>query len=686
MLTLSCNTLPHIGPALVQKLARCGIHTVQDLLLHLPFRYQDRTRITPIRDLREHDWRVISGKISNVEVSLGKRKTLQCDLNDQTGTLRLRFFHFHQNQLQQFRNKPMLRAFGEVKHYAQRLEMIHPEYQLLFDDEPCPVEEHFTPIYSSTQGLGQTRLRTIIQAALTKTRPHITELEWMPQEQLTSLGLTDLSDALQTLHCPLPDIIFETLESREHPALKRLIIDELVAKQLSMRLVRNKRLTTQAPALLRTNNQNFIQHLPFSLTSAQQRVSEEIAQDLKKTTPMLRLIQGDVGAGKTVVAAIAAYQTIQAGYQVALMAPTDILSEQHFITLERWFSILNIRVLRLTGQMKKSERKITLHALSTHCCDLVIGTHALFQKEVHFAKPGLIIIDEQHRFGVQQRLQLFQKGEHLCPHQLLMTATPIPRTLAMSHYAHLDVSIIDELPPGRTPIVTAVLHQEKREAIIQRLTHALNIGRQVYWVCPLIEDSEKLQCMAAVTTQQTLQSLLPQARIGLVHGRLSSKEKEAAMQAFKQHQIDILVATTVIEVGIDVPNASLMVIENAERLGLSQLHQLRGRIGRGNQASHCLLLYQLPLSAHSKARLNIMRETNDGFVIAEQDLKLRGAGELLGARQTGFSIMKVADLNRDHALLSPAKEIAIDLLQKNPKLAHQIATRWLGDFEQYIHG
>lgn len=687
MLTQPCNTLSHIGPVLAQKLLRCGINTVQDLLLHLPFRYQDRTRITPIQDIQENEWCVISGKIIKVDVTLGKRRTLHCEVSDQTGIIKLRFFYFHNNQVQQLRQKPIIRAFGEVKQYAQRLEMIHPEYQLINTAQPCQVEEHFTPIYHTTQGLSQTRLRSLIQTALSEAQSSLASLEWLSPQQLVQHQLLEFKQAIEILHAPSPDIALEQLETGQHPALKRLIFDELIARQLSMQIIRNKRTHFTAPIFSAEKTQAFIEQLPFRLTTAQTRVVHEVQADLHQPTPMLRLVQGDVGSGKTVIAAIAAFQAIQAGYQVALMAPTDLLSEQHFLTLNRWFQNSAIRIFRLTGQMKSSERKKALLALQNHQCDFIIGTHALFQKNVQFAKPGLMIIDEQHRFGVLQRLQLHQKGyPDQGLHQLLMTATPIPRTLAMSHYAHLDVSIIDELPPGRTPIITAILHQEKRNILIERLTHALKEGRQVYWVCPLIDESEKLQCMAAVSTQQMLQDLLPRAKIGLIHGKLSSKEKEAVMQAFKQQNLNILVATTVIEVGIDVPNASLMIIENAERLGLSQLHQLRGRVGRGSQASHCLLLYQTPLSAHSRARLNIMRETNDGFVIAEQDLKLRGAGDLLGTQQTGFALMKIAQLYRDQALLPMAKEIARNLLKTQPTLAYEIAKRWLGEFEQYIHG
>jgi len=499
-----------------------------------------------------------------------------------------------------------------------------------------------------------------------------------------------LASALNCLHSPPPDIAIHALEEGSHPALQRLVFDELLAQRLSMQFARQQRSTLIAPTLTLTTDlcQRFLTSLPFTLTQAQLRVSREIIDDLQQPKPMLRLIQGDVGAGKTVVAAYAALQAIANGYQVAFMAPTDILSEQHAQTLLAWFNPLGISVQRLSGKMKARERKDTLTALASHQCQIVIGTHALFQQEVAFARLGLVIIDEQHRFGVEQRLLLQQKGQfddHV-PHQLLMTATPIPRTLAMTQFAHLDLSILDELPPGRTPITTAVLSQEKRQPVIARMQAAIASGRQAYWVCTLIEESEKLQCMAAIASAQYLQEQLPDARVGLIHGRMKISEKEAAMAAFKGGEIDLLVAATVIEVGVDVANASLMIIENAERLGLSQLHQLRGRVGRGSAQSHCLLLYQTPLSATGIERLNVMRSTCDGFIIAEKDLQLRGAGEVLGTRQTGYREFKIANLERDHALLGSLSPMANLLINEQPDTAHQITKRWLGDYEVFLQG
>ncbi len=689
MLSHSCETLTGVGPTLAKHLAKCGIQTIQDLLFHLPYRYQDRTRVTPIRDLRANDWSVVAGNICKTEIKYGKRMMLNCYIEDKTGILKLRFFHFNKQQVKLLNENPRIHAFGEVREFANALEMIHPEYRLLDADSEFEVEETLTPIYPSTQGLSQTRLRQLIKIALAKHQEELKELEWMSDQQLDQHCFQPLTTAIEQLHNPPPTISLQSLEDGEHPALQRLVFDELLAQRLSMKFARLQRSNQHAPCLSTTAvlTAPFISQLAFKLTNAQQRVYEEIKDDLNKPTPMMRLVQGDVGSGKTVIAALAALQAIENGYQVALMAPTDILSEQHAQTFQPWFEKLGIQVLRLSGKMKTRERKNTLTALADNQCQLVIGTHALFQDGVHFSQLGLIIIDEQHRFGVEQRLLLQQKGQtqQQSPHQLFMTATPIPRTLAMTHFAHLDLSIIDELPPGRTPVTTAVLSQDKRQPIIERLETAIANGRQAYWVCTLIDDSEKLQCMAAVATAQSLQQQLANVRVGLVHGRMKITEKESTMAAFKQGHIDLLVATTVIEVGVDVPNASLMIIENAERLGLSQLHQLRGRVGRGTVQSHCLLLYQSPLSPLSAERLRVMRATDDGFIIAEKDLQLRGAGEVLGTRQTGYHPYKIANFPRDKDLLTKIADIASQLLNNDPVTAHIIAKRWLGDFEQFIH-
>ncbi|CZG00415.1 TPA: ATP-dependent DNA helicase RecG [Legionella pneumophila] len=688
MLSNSCEYLTGVGPTIAAKLAKCGIFTIQDLLFHLPYKYQDRTRITPIQDLRSNEWCVIAGHVCKTEIKYGKRMMLNCYVEDKTGVVKLRFFHFNKQQIQALNNSAMIRAFGEVRGFNNQLEMIHPEYQLIDQESDFHVEETLTPIYPSTQGLTQTRLRQLVKIALEQSEHELHQLEWMSEKQLQENNFYDLGEAIKLLHNPPPDISLSNLEAGEHPALKRLIFDELLAQQLSMQFARQSRSKLQAPAIFFDNaiHKRFIESLPFSLTNAQQRVFKEISVDLTQSKPMLRLLQGDVGAGKTIIAALAALQAISQGFQVAFMAPTDLLSEQHTNSLSKWLEPIGINVLRLSGKMKTTERKNALAALQDNSCQLIVGTHALFQEQVEFARLGLVIIDEQHRFGVEQRLLLQQKGQlnQLIPHQLLMTATPIPRTLSMSHFAHLDISVIDELPPGRMPITTAVLNQDKRELIIERLQAAIANGKQAYWVCTLIEESEKLQCMAATDTSKKLQEQLSFARVGLVHGRMKALEKEATMAAFKQGEIDLLVATTVIEVGVDVPNASLMIIENAERLGLSQLHQLRGRVGRGNNQSHCLLLYQSPLSQQGAERLKIMRSTTDGFLISEKDLELRGSGEILGTKQTGFRQFKIANLQRDKTLFAILRPIAKQLVLEKTAIARQITQRWLGNFEQFL--
>lgn len=684
----TCETLAGIGPALAAKLLKCGIETIHDLLFHLPFRYQDRTRLTPITDIRANDWCVIAGRVCKTEIKYGKRMMLYCFVEDKTGLITLRFFHFNKQQAKALSESVLIRAFGEVREFANKLEMIHPEYQLLNADGKCLVEETLTPIYPVTQGLSQVRLRQLIKHALQTHKEDLYKLEWMSAKELQQHAFQPLPEALEQLHNPPPDIAMRTLEEGSHPALRRIVFDELLAQQLSMQFARRERAALKAPPLPGNKRiiEQFISQLPFALTSAQRLVSDEIQSDLGQNRPMLRLVQGDVGSGKTVVAALAAIQAISSGYQVVFMAPTDLLSDQHMQNLLPWLAPLNISVRRLSGKMTARERKNTLNALANHECHMAIGTHALFQQDVQFARLGLVIIDEQHRFGVEQRLLLQQKGHQndTCPHQLLMTATPIPRTLAMTHFAHLDLSVIDELPPGRTPVTTAVLHQKKREPIISRLQLAIESGRQAYWVCTLVQESEKLQCMAATETAQELQTALTNVRVGLVHGRMKTSLKEETMAAFKRGDIDLLVATTVIEVGVDVSNASLMIIENAERLGLSQLHQLRGRVGRGNAQSHCLLLYQPPLSRVGAERLKIMRATTDGFVIAEKDLELRGSGDFLGVRQSGYREYKIANPVRDKALFAPVAHMATELLAKDLTTAQRIATRWLGNFEQFF--
>ncbi|MDF1758122.1 MAG: ATP-dependent DNA helicase RecG [Legionellaceae bacterium] len=688
LLKQSCDSLSGIGKALAGKLAQCGILTIQDLLFHLPFRYQDKTRVTPIQDLRPNDWCVVSGRVSKTEIKYGRRMSMYCYVEDKTGILGLRFFHFNKQQVKNLNESVQIRVFGEVRDFGNTLQMVHPEYQLFSDEKPFKVEETLTPIYPSTQGLSQTRLRQIIKQALTNYQDELHSLEWMKDCDLSKYNFQPIASALLNLHNPPPDLILEELENGSHRGLQRVAFDELLAQRLSMQFAKQDRAKLQANPMPENSDllTKFLNSLPFALTKAQQRVHQEIKSDLELSKPMLRLVQGDVGSGKTVIAAIAAIQVISNGYQVALMAPTDILSEQHANTISAWCEPLGIKVRRLSGKMKAKERRETLNALKEHDCQLIIGTHALFQTGVDFAKLGLIIIDEQHRFGVEQRALLQQKGQadNIYPHQLLMTATPIPRTLAMTGFSHLDLSAIDEMPPGRTPVKTAVITQEKEHLIIERLMLAIGSGRQAYWVCTLIEESENLQCIAATNRSEELQQLLPNAKIGLIHGRMKSAEKEKIMALFKQGEIDLLVATTVIEVGVDVANASLMIIENAERLGLSQLHQLRGRVGRGSAESHCILLYQHPLSMQSRERLQVMRDTCDGFIIAEKDLALRGYGEFLGRQQTGYQKFKVASLQRDQELLSKVTETASRLIKTDPSISKAIAKRWLGDSFRFI--
>lgn len=689
LLSQSCETIRGVNSALFQKLNKCGIYSIADLLWHFPFRYQDKTRITPIHDLKVNDFAVIFARIQKVDIVQGRRPVLCCYVDDNSGILCLRFFHFNKAQVAAFKQNTLLRAFGEVKEFAHQRQMIHPEYRFFNQATDCAFEENLTGIYPSTEGLTQSRLHRLIQQSLQAHTQLLQELEWMDTKTRDDLQVPDLVQALHHIHMPPRDTSLALLESKEHPAFKRLIIEELVAQRLSMQCARAKRAQLSAPIFSPPAEliEQFTKSLPFSLTKAQAIAAEEIAADLSKAKPMLRLVQGDVGSGKTTVAALAALHAIANGYQVAMMAPTDLLSEQHFHTLEPYFSHLKIKSCRLTGKLKAKERKENLEKTKNHDCHFLIGTHALFQDQVEFAQLGLIIIDEQHRFGVAQRLLLQQKNRNdaLIPHQLLMTATPIPRTLAMTKFAHLDISIMNELPPNRIPVNTVVLHEDMRGQVVERLYHNLAQGHQAYWVCTLIDESEKIQCMAATETAAELQAQLPNVRVGLVHGRMKALEKEAAMAAFKAGSIDLLVATTVIEVGVDVPNASLMIIENAERLGLSQLHQLRGRVGRGNQQAHCLLLYQKPLSKMAAERLKVMKSTTDGFVIAEKDLSLRGAGEILGARQTGYKQFKIAQPERDKHFFPLISKLTENLMAHSPKEAERIVQCWLGQVEEFLH-
>ncbi|RUO18959.1 ATP-dependent DNA helicase RecG [Aliidiomarina iranensis] len=682
---ISVTTLKGVGPKMGEKLQRLGLNTVQDVLFHLPSRYQDRTRVTPIAALRTGEFATVVAEVLDNRVHFGRRRALLVRVNDRSGTLTLRFFRFSAAQQKQLEKGNSVQLYGEIRPGPTGPEMVHPDYKSLQPGEPIQVDESLTPIYPATEGVHQLTLRNLALQALSylnaKSLP-----ELLPET--LRQGLPNLHEAIQILHAPPTDSDQEQLLAGLHPAQRRLALEELLAHQLSMLQARQQAQAVKAVVLppAQRLKQALLAQLPFSPTAAQSRVVGEIEADLQSPMPMLRLVQGDVGSGKTLVAALAALSALEAGYQVALMAPTELLAEQHARSFAMWLEPLGVRVGWLAGKLKGKARSSTLTALAEGDIGFVVGTHALFQETVQFRNLALVIIDEQHRFGVHQRLALREKGEQqgLHPHQLVMTATPIPRTLAMTAYADLSTSIIDELPPGRTPVQTVAIPDSRRPEVVQRLHDAVkNEGRQVYWVCTLIEESDVLQCQAAEDTALYLQEALPDLRVGLVHGRQKSAEKEAVMQQFKAHELDLLVATTVIEVGVDVPNASLMIIENPERLGLAQLHQLRGRVGRGSVASHCVLLYKTPLSKQANERLSVLRESNDGFVIAERDLELRGPGELLGAKQTGLVQMKVADLTRDSDLLPQIRTLAQQLFSKYPQQSQALMLRWLPDKDRY---
>ena len=678
----SVQSLKGVGPSLAAKLAKLGINTVQDVLFHLPARYLDRTRITPIGAVQPGLDVVLEAVVKVADVSFGRRRSLACRIQDGTGTLTLRFYHFSGAQKANLQAGKRIRCYGEVRRGSSGYEIYHPEYQLLDEDQELAVEESLTAIYPSTEGISQQGWRKLCSEALKQLKPGSLP-EWLAPEDTT----ISLEDAIRYLHHPPMGSDQSLLQAGTHPIQQRLAIEELVAHNLI--LLRGRQCTQQlgAPPLNGPADlqQQFLAQLPFTLTGAQQHVAEEIELDLAQKFPMLRLVQGDVGSGKTVVAALAALRAVASGYQVAIMSPTEILAEQHYQNFQAWLTPLGLYVSWLSGKVKGKQRQQQLSDIAEHRGHVVVGTHALFQDEVVFGKLGLVIIDEQHRFGVHQRLALKEKAKATTghPHQLIMTATPIPRTLAMSAYADLDTSIIDELPPGRTPVNTAVIDNTRRVQVIERVQIACQAGRQVYWVCTLIEESESLSAKAAEDTYQSLTEALPNVRVGLVHGRMKATEKAAVMAQYKAHKIDLLVATTVIEVGVDVPNASLMIIDNAERLGLAQLHQLRGRVGRGSTASHCLLMYQAPLSQLGKERLRAMRESSDGFIIAEKDLEIRGPGELLGTRQTGLVEMRVAELARDGHLLDRVQLAAEHLLNNHPEAVQPLIERWLANAEQY---
>jgi ATP-dependent DNA helicase RecG len=673
-----------VGPALAEKLARLGVTQVQDLLFVLPSRYEDRTQVSSIGELRPNTRAVVEGEIQLTEVAFRRRRQLLCRITDGTGSLTLRFFYFSGAQQANLARGARIRCFGEVRRGPLGLEIVHPEYRRI-GQEAAPLDEVLTPIYPTTEGVPQARLRSLIELALVEAERSGVR-DWIPPAMLTELELPSLVDALTMMHRPPRDAHLPDLLSGRHPAQRRLAFEELLAHQLSLRLLRREIQSDPAAPLGDDSvEQRFLASLPFALTGAQSRALADVDRDLALDRPMVRLVQGDVGCGKTVVAAAAAARAVGSGLQAALMAPTELLAEQHAKNFERWFRALDVPVALITGSLPARARRNALAAVAQGDINIVLGTHALFQESMEFARLGLVIVDEQHRFGVHQRLSLRDKGARAgqLPHQLIMTATPIPRTLAMTAYADLDVSVIDELPPGRTPVKTVVLPETRRDEIVQRIHRAVLEGRQAYWVCPLIDESEELRYQAAEETAASLAAALPEVRVGLVHGRMPTREKELGMYAFKEGKIGLLVATTVIEVGVDVPNATLMVIENAERMGLAQLHQLRGRVGRGTHESHCVLLYGGKLSEMARARLAAIRETNDGFVIARRDLELRGPGELLGTRQTGLAELRVADLMRDSDLLPAVQAAAEALLEKNPAAVQGLTRRWVGSGERY---
>ena len=658
------------------KLARLGIHSLWDRVLHLPLRYEDETHLYPIADAPAGQTVLVEGEITESGVRFQGRRILACKIEDGSGSLEIRFMNFYPSQVRMLEKGKRMRFFGEVRASFFGKEMIHPKVS----KAGIELNDALTPVYPTTAGLPQKKLKMLIDEALES----VALSETLPQAMLSRLSLPGFEESIRFLHDPPPDAQRSELDSRTHPAWTRIKFDELLAQQLSMRLHYRNRKGRSAP-VFRTQGKlvdALLASLPFELTGAQKRVFDEIARDLASGNPMQRLLQGDVGSGKTIVAALASLLAIEAGFQAAVMAPTEILAEQHFDKFSKWLEPLGVRAAWLSSSLKKKDKEDALQKIGRGEADLAIGTHALFQEQVAFGKLGLAIVDEQHRFGVHQRLALRQKGSNE-PHQLMMSATPIPRTLAMSYYADLDVSVIDQLPPGRTPVVTKLVSNDRREEVILRVRSACLEGSQAYWVCPLIEESESLQLQTAIDTHARLVGDFPEIRVGLVHGRMPSGEKAAVMREFQDGRIKLLVATTVIEVGVDVANASVMVIEHAERMGLSQLHQLRGRVGRGASNSVCLLLYQAPLGRTARERLKAIFETSDGFEIARRDLALRGPGEFLGARQSGVPMLRFADIGEDE-LLAEAREAADELLASDRDAVNRHLERWMGEKSEYL--
>ncbi|MDH3612885.1 MAG: ATP-dependent DNA helicase RecG [Gammaproteobacteria bacterium] len=680
------TVLNGVGPALAKKLERLGLFRVEDLLFLLPLRYEDRTQLVKIGALQAGVRCLICGEVLLAETVYRGRRNLLVRIGDGSGQITLRFFHFSRQQMAQFQPGVRLTCFGEVRKGSGGFEMIHPEYRVLREDRDAVINETLTPIYPATEGVQQGRLRNLTDQALRIMHTEPPE-ELLPDSVRDSLDLPPLTEAVSYLHRPPADADVERMLEGKHPCQQRLAFEELLAHYMSLRSLRLLAQTERASALDDDKGavESFISDLPFELTRAQQRVVDEIIEDLARPHPMMRLIQGDVGSGKTVVAAIACLKAISCGVQAAIMAPTELLAEQHWRSFSDWFRPLGIEPAWLSGSQRAAARRGALEAIADGRAQLVVGTHALFQEGVEFHDLALVVIDEQHRFGVHQRVALREKGVSTTgyPHQLVMTATPIPRTLAMAAYADLDTSVIDELPPGREPVATIAVPDTRRDEIVARVRTACQSGQQAYWVCPLIEESEVLDFEAAEASYAMLTQALPELRVGLVHGRMRPAEKERGMQAFKDGLIQLLVATTVIEVGVDVPNASLMIIENAERMGLSQLHQLRGRVGRGTRQSHCVLLYKPPLGQLARTRLAVLRDTNDGFVVAQRDLELRGPGELLGTRQTGLPDYRIANLVRDAELMPRVQVAAESISRFAPDKAATIVRRWLGDAGRY---
>ena len=691
----SVQILNGVGPAVAEKLKKLEIYNIQDVLFHLPLRYEDRTKVTPIGSLQLGQQALIEGKIDHSEIKFGGRgrRSLLCHLSDNTGAIVLRFFHFNKAQQSNLSVGTTLRCFGEARRGATRLELVHPEYKVIQPGDSV-IEQSLTPVYPKTDGVHQTLLKKISDQVLEKINQGFL-IDWLPEQVVGKRKFTNLSSALSSVHRPDKNANVFALNECKTKAQQRLVFEELVAHQLSFLQARNeiKKIGAMPLSVSKDDYAKFLSSLSFDLTMAQEKVIAEIFSDINKKHPMLRLVQGDVGSGKTVVAAAAAMAVVNAGHQIAIMAPTEILADQHRVNFEQWFG--KEVCLLLTGKDKGVSRQQKLEKMLAGEAQIVIGTHALFQDDVVFNQLVLLVVDEQHRFGVHQRLSLREKGnfkgdaktkrKNIAPHQLIMTATPIPRSLAMTAYADLDYSVIDELPKGRKPVTTVVVSTARREEVMQRIKKACEKGEQAYWVCTLVEESDVLQCQAAEVAVEQLTSELRNVRVGLVHGRMKQQEKQKIVAQFKNKEIDLLVATTVIEVGVDVPNASLMVIENAERLGLAQLHQLRGRVGRGGKQSACVLMYQPPLSEQGKQRMSILRETNDGFKISEKDLQLRGPGEVLGTRQTGLMHMRIADIVRDEPWFDEVKETAEYILKHHPKSAKPLVRRWLGKADRFVN-